>query len=90
MSTSDPAAADALLEECLDELDAAIQKLERFPQAVLAFALRAQLEGLLQVLCERGEITPAELEEFARGLGQREDADGERPEETTQRGPVLP
>ncbi len=69
--------SDALLEECLDELSAAVDKLERFPGAVLALALRAHLQGLLQVLEERGETTESEIEEFVRGLAD-------------YRGPVLP
>jgi hypothetical protein len=69
--------SEALLEECLDELGAAIEKLERFPDAVLAHALRAHLQGLLHVLEERGEITENEIEGFVRGLAD-------------YRGPVLP
>jgi hypothetical protein len=54
-----------------------MEKLERFPDAVLALALRAHLQGLLQVLEERREITGNEIEEFVRGLAD-------------YRGPVLP
>lgn len=68
MSSLGPAAPDSILEECIDELDTAVAALERFPQAALAFALRAHLAGLLSVLLERGQCTREEVKEFLAGL----------------------
>jgi hypothetical protein len=67
MSTSN-AEDDALLEECIDELDAAVQKLERFPSMVIAHALRAHLAGLLSAMAEAGLQESSQLAEFLAGL----------------------
>ncbi len=57
-----------LLEECIDELDAAIESLERFPAVVLAFALRVHLAALLNALGVSGQIGDQALEEFLSRL----------------------
>lgn len=57
-----------LLEECIDELDAAIESLERFPAPVLAFALRVHLAALLHALELSGQIADQELDEFLSRL----------------------
>ncbi len=57
-----------LLEECIDELDAAIGSLERFPSVVLAFALRVHLAALLHALEVSGQIGDQELQEFLSRL----------------------
>ena len=59
---------DRMLEECIDELDAAIEKLERFPLEVILYALRAHLAGLLHALAERGRLSPEGLARFSAGL----------------------
>jgi len=59
---------DALLEECLDELDVAFEKLERFPEEVLLEALAAHLIGLTHVLVERGRLTQDDVTEFSQVL----------------------
>ena len=73
-----------MLEESIDELDEAVEKLERFPEAVLAYALRVHLAGLLHVLLECGQCTPSEVKEFIAGLEEdalrrEEDFDENRP-----------
>ena len=59
---------EALLEECIDELDAAFNTLERFPMFVIAFAVRAHLISLLRALTISGQIGDRELREFLAGL----------------------
>jgi hypothetical protein len=51
-------------EECADELSDFVSTLRRYPNAVLAFALRAHLCGLLQALLMHGHWTPAEVATF--------------------------
>ena len=57
-------------EECADELNDFINTLERYPHAVLAFALRAHLAGLLQALLLRGECTREEVTTFLQEMEQ--------------------
>lgn len=59
---------DALLEECIDELDAAIEPLARFPLIVLACSLRAHLAGLLRAMAEGSRLESPQIEEFLREL----------------------
>lgn len=59
---------EALLEECIDELDAAVEKLERFPAFVLAVAMRAHLSALLNALRVNGQIGERELCDFVSGV----------------------
>ncbi len=59
---------ESWLEACIDELDAAIAALDRFPETMLAFALRAHLAALLDTLASRGEIGEVELRSFLDGL----------------------
>lgn len=64
MSEQNRTAAQERLEECIDELDAAIERLQRFPQEVLAFALRAHLAALLCSMIEAGHLGGAPLADF--------------------------
>jgi hypothetical protein len=68
--------ASSHIEECIDELDQCLTSLQRFPEAVLAAALRVHLAGLLRALvdaqqCGRGEVRQfvLELEREALGVG---------------------
>jgi hypothetical protein len=79
MSGSDRADADEMLEACIDELDAAIEGLQRFPPEVLAYALRAHLAALLHSLTRAGLLGPQPLGEFlgcleAEALGSEDPA----------------
>jgi len=52
---------EGTVEECLDELGEQLGRLERYPLAVLAVALRVHLQAALQVmlmgeLCTRPEV----------------------------------
>jgi len=72
MSTFEPNPAseciDGMLEECVDEIDEFITTLQRYPEAVLAFALRIHLGTLLRALQERELCTPAETATFLDAL----------------------
>jgi hypothetical protein len=68
MSTPDPASVAATLEECLDELNDSLVRLDRFPHTVLAFALRSHLAGLLQALLAHGECTHPQAVMFLKEL----------------------
>jgi hypothetical protein len=68
MPEQDQGAVDAPLEECIDELDVAIENLKRFPQAVLAFAMRVHLAALLRAMADAGELGQPEIREFLTGL----------------------
>jgi len=75
MSIADPTSVDATLEECVDELNDCIARLDRFPHPVLAFALRTHLAGLLQALLAHGECTRPQTVMFLKEL-QREALSG--------------
>jgi hypothetical protein len=73
---SDPGAAPAAaaIEQCVDEVDDFIETLERYPEPVIAMALRIHLGALLRAmlddrLCSRGEVRDfvAALEQEALG-----------------------
>jgi hypothetical protein len=67
---------DATLEQCIDELDQFVGSLARYPEPVLAFALRMHLSALLRAMvdchtCTREEVRQflVELEQEALGVG---------------------
>lgn len=64
---------ETLLEECIDELDMAVARLERFPAFVLAFALRAHLAALLNAMQVSGQIGDRELSDFVSNVHPRAD-----------------
>jgi hypothetical protein len=68
MPFADAAENESTLEECLDELNDLMVGLKRYAPQVLAAALRAHLETLLQALLEGKACTPAEVREFVREL----------------------
>jgi hypothetical protein len=68
MPLGDAGRADGTVEECLDELNELTAGLERFPETVLAVALRVHLESLLQALLESGVCTREEVRDFIREL----------------------
>jgi hypothetical protein len=51
-------------EECADELSEFVNTLRKYPHAVLAFALRAHLSGLLQALLLQGHWSRADVAAF--------------------------
>jgi len=67
---SEPAleADEGLLEECIDELDALIERLDRFPAFALALALRVHLNALLNAMKISDQIGDRELRAFVAGV----------------------
>jgi hypothetical protein len=59
---------DGAVEECLDELNDQMAKLQRYPPAVLAVALRVHLETLLQALLDGKVCSREEVRDFVREL----------------------
>jgi len=71
------ASDEASLEQCIDDIDQFVDTLDRYPEPVLAFALRAHLSALLRVLvdshtCTREEVRQflVELERETLGVGE--------------------
>lgn len=69
--------ATAAIEECVDDIDDFIATLERYPEPVIALALRVHLGGLLRTLveqhvCAREDVRHfvLELEQEALGVGE--------------------
>ena len=60
--------ADGTIEECVDELEEFVATLVRYPEVVLAHALRVHLAGLLRALIDQGLVSCAQVKEFAREL----------------------
>jgi hypothetical protein len=61
-------AAIGTFEECADELSDFVTTLQRYPPAVLAFALRAHLSGLLHALQTQGDWSAGEVAEFLQDM----------------------
>ena len=68
MPTQDSTTADEALEACLDEIDALVGRLDRYPLTTLAVAMRVHLGNLLRALHEHGLCTRDESREFVREL----------------------
>ena len=68
MSFTQSARGDGTVEECLDELNDLVAGLQRYSPTVLAVALRAHLEALLQSLLEEKICTREEVRDFVREL----------------------
>ena len=61
-------ATSGTLEECADELNDFVATLTAYPPTVLAYALRAHLDGLLRALEIHGEWTVQEIAAFVDEL----------------------
>ncbi len=70
MSPPDPGRADGTIEECVDDIDEFVATLAKYPETVLAFALRVHLGALLRALTERGVFTREQVTEFVRDLAR--------------------
>ena len=61
MSLSDESDDEAVIEECIEELEEIIMSLDRYPPAAVAVALGTYLEGLLGALLDEGQCTADEV-----------------------------
>jgi hypothetical protein len=68
MSTTHGPAGSGTIEECVDEIDSLIERLDRYPPPVLAFALRTHLGGLLRAMVESQVCTREQARQFVLEL----------------------
>jgi hypothetical protein len=59
---------DAVVEECIEELDELVMSLDRFPPAAVAVAMGTYLEGLLGALLDERQCTAEEVRELLREI----------------------
>jgi len=76
MSREPDESSDGTIEQCVDEIDDFIEKLDQYSPSVLALALRAHLGSLLRAMvdghaCSREHVRQfvLELEHEALGVG---------------------
>jgi hypothetical protein len=62
--------AVAAIEQCVDEIDDFIETLERYPESVIAMALRIHLGALLRAMVEDQLCSREEVREFVATLEQ--------------------
>lgn len=62
--------AAATIEQCVDEIDDFIETLVRYPESVIAMALRIQLGALLRAMVDDQLCSRAEVCEFVAALEQ--------------------
>ena len=70
MSPTTEDADNGTIEECIDELDEFIGRLDRYAPPVLAFALRAHLGGLLRAMVDEQVCTREQARQFVLELEQ--------------------
>lgn len=68
MSVKPGDASGGTIEECVDEIDEFIARLDRYPPAVLAFALRTHLGGLLRAMVDEQVCTREHARQFVLDL----------------------
>jgi hypothetical protein len=68
---------DGTIEECIDEIDAFVDGLERYTVPVLAFAMRVHLSGLLRAMVDGEICSPNDVRQFVHELEQEALGDGE-------------
>jgi|GEM_PF-1303424 len=68
-SSATAAAAAGAIEACVDELDDFVATLTRYPEPIIAVALRLHLGGLLRAQLDQGALSETQVREF---LGELE------------------
>lgn len=68
MSLIDESDDDAVLEECIQELDELLMSLDRYPPTAVAVAMGTYLEGLLGALLDERQCTADEIRELLREI----------------------
>jgi len=68
MSLIDQSDEEAVVEECIEELDEIIMALDRYPPAAVAVAIGTYLEGLLGALMDERQCTADEVRELLREI----------------------
>ena len=59
---------DAVVEECIEELDELVMSLDRYPPAAVAVAIGTYLEGLLGALLDESQCTADEVRQLLREI----------------------
>jgi len=67
-SDEDTAGDEAVIDECIEELDELVMSLERYPPAAIAVAMGACLGGLLGALIDERRCTSAQARELLREI----------------------
>jgi hypothetical protein len=62
--------AAAAIEQCVDEMDDFIETLERYPESVIAMALRIHLGALLRAMMDDQLCSREDVREFVATLEQ--------------------
>ena len=68
MSLIDESDNEAVIEECIEELDELVTTLDRYPPAAVAIAIGTYLEGLLGALLDERQCTADEVRELLREI----------------------
>ena len=68
MSVIEKSDDEAVVEECIEELDELVMSLDRYPPAAVAVALSTYLEGLLGALLDERQCTADEVRELLREI----------------------
>jgi hypothetical protein len=68
MSPSDESDEDAVVEECIEELDELVTSLDRYPPTAVAVAIGTYLEGLLGALLDERQCTAEEVRQLLREI----------------------
>lgn len=59
---------DAVVEECIEELEELFMGFDRYPPTAVAVAIGTYLEGLLGALLDERQCTPDEIRELLREI----------------------
>ena len=68
MSLIEESDDDALVEECIEELEELVMTLDRYPPAAVAVAIGTYLEGLLGALLDEHQCTAEEVRDLLREI----------------------
>lgn len=68
MSLIDDSDDEAVVEECIEELDELVMSLDRYPPAAVAVAMGTYLEGLLGALLDDRQCTAEEVRALLREI----------------------
>ena len=68
MTPTDRTNDDALVEECIEELDELVMALDRYPPTAVAVAIGTYLEGLLGALLDERQCTADEVRHLLREI----------------------
>ena len=68
MSVIEESGDDAVVEECIEELEELFMSLDRYPPTAVAVAIGTYLEGLLGALLDERQCTAEEVRELLREI----------------------